>query len=278
MIERKAERCEYIQFEQMRDVPGVVHGVFTRHGGYSQHPYTGLNVSVTTGDNVEHVRLNRAAISQELGLPLVWARPVHGNRIAVIDREFIEGAGDERPWHERLRYVEADAMVTDQPGFVMLWGFGDCAPVLLSDPRHGVVALVHAGWRGAAAAIVPRAVETMMRRYETRPADLLAGVGPSIGACCYQVDDAVRATFAADPFAWESAAFAERPDEQGKPATYLDIAETSYRQLRAVGIPAGRIEVSGYCTGCRTDLFYSHRREPKPSGRFAAGIGLRAVS
>lgn len=277
MIEQATGRCEYLQFERLANVPDVVHGVFTRHGGYSQHPYTGLNVSVTTGDNVEHVRLNRAAISEALGLPLVWARPVHGNRIAVIDRDFIEGGGQEKPWHERLRYVEADAMVTNQPGFVMLWGFGDCAPVLLSDPRHGVVALVHAGWRGAAAAIVLHAVETLRQRFDTRPTDLLAGVAPCIGACCYQVDESVQATFAADPFAWESAAFVERPDREGRPATYLDMRETSYRQLRAVGILPEHIEVSDYCTGCRTDLFYSHRREPKPSGRFAAGIGLRAI-
>jgi YfiH family protein len=255
----------------------VVHGIFTRRGGFSEHPYAGLNVSVTTGDNPEHVRLNRAAIAETLALPLVWARPVHGNHIAVIHREFMEDAGQEKPWQERLRSIQADAMVTDQPGFVMLWGFGDCAPVLLTDPRHGAVALVHAGWRGAAAAIVLHAVETMRLRFGTRPAELLAGVGPSIGACCYRVDDHVRAMFAADPFARETAALVERPDEEGDPAIYLDIPETSYRQLRAVGIPRERIEVSGYCTGCRTDLFYSHRREPKPSGRFAAGIGLRAT-
>jgi hypothetical protein len=277
VIERENARCEYLQFEQLVDVANVVHGIFTRRGGYSQHPYTGLNVSVTTGDNVEHVRLNRTAITEVLGLPLVWSRPVHGNRIAVIDREFVEGYGQEKPWHERLRGIEADAMVTDQSGFVMLWGFGDCAPVLLTDPRHGVVALVHAGWRGAASAIVLRAVETLRERFGTQPADLLAGVGPSIGSCCYRVDDAVCATFAAVPFAWETAAFVERPDEEGHPAIYLDVAETSYRQLRAVGVPSERIEISGYCTGCRTDLFYSHRREPKPSGRFAAGIGLRAT-
>ncbi len=287
MIERHGEHCEYLLFEQLSRAPRVVHGVFTRRGGVSAPPFDGLNLSSSTGDNPARVARNRELAAAALGLPLVSARPVHGAEVVVIDEALAGGrlelgepgqrrsAGLER-LRERLRSIHADAMVTTLPGFALFWAYGDCAPIVLADPRGEVVALVHAGWRGAAAAVVLRTIEVMRERFGTSSGELLAGIGPSIGACCYEVSEAVRAAFAAHPFAAETARFVERGDDEGSGTRlYLDVAATSERQLLAAGIPARNIETSGYCTGCSPDLFYSNRRGPRHGGRFGVGIGLR---
>lgn len=283
MIERATGATEYLQFERLSRQEAVAHAVFTRKRGYSRGPWAGLNGSGTTGDDVTDVRKNRQAASEAVGLPLIWAKPVHGAATVFVDRERAGGAPEDRDalarLHERLRVVEADAMVTDVPGLALAWSFGDCTPVLLYDTRHQAVALIHSGWRGAAAGIVPLTVAAMRARYGTRPAELLAGIGPAIGACCYEVRENVREAFQADALARETAVFATRalPGEDA-PRLWLDVRETTRRQALAAGILPEHLEDSGYCTGCRTDLFYSHRRDPWPSGRFLVAIGLRAES
>ncbi|HEU5349862.1 MAG TPA: polyphenol oxidase family protein, partial [Ktedonobacterales bacterium] len=216
------------------------------------------------------------------GLPLTWAKPVHGNNVVFIDRAFAGDAAEDatsfQRLHERLRVIEADAMVTDVPGIALCWSFGDCAPVLLYDPEHQAVALVHSGWRGAAGGIVPRTIAALGERYGTNPEDLIVGVGPAIGACCYEVQENVRAAFQADPLVRETAVFAVRTLEgETQPRQYLDVRASTCHQALAAGVRPEHLEDIGICTGCRTDLFYSHRCEPKPSGRFIVTIGLRPI-
>lgn len=282
MIERHTEHTSYLLFEHLATVPGLVHAVFTRRRGFSSPPFAGLNASFTTGDDPAIVRQNKAAIVAALDLPLLGAKPVHGNAVVTVERTDLADQDDDpigavERLQGRLRLTEADAMLSDTSGFALCWAFGDCAPILLYDPPHRAFALVHAGWRGTAGAIAPRAISAMTRRYGTRPANLLVGVGPTIGSCCYEVNERVRERFAADSLAWETARFVEREPDAGGQGTglYLDIPASNYQQLLAAGVAPEHIEMSGYCTGCRTDLFFSHRREPWPSGRFAVAIGLR---
>jgi polyphenol oxidase len=278
VVERRTEHTEYLTFELFNDAPRLSHAVFTRRFGFSSSPFAGLNASAVTGDDLDVVRRNKAEIVAALGLPLVATMPVHGGEATVVERQ----PGEEgESWQDRLqgrlRTIRADAMISDEAGFALCWAYGDCAPILFYDPIHTAFALVHAGWRGTAAGVVPTAIAAMRLRYGTRPSDLLAGVGPAIGSCCYEVDEQVREAFARDPLVRAAAVFEERPAECGAKHSglYLDVAASNVRQLLASGVAEEHIETSGYCTGCRTDLFYSHRREPYPSGRFAVGIGLR---
>lgn len=277
MIERQREHSTYLLFEHLAAIPSLTHAVFTRHKGFSQPPFAGLNASSITGDDLAVVRRNKAEIIDVLGLPLVGARPIHTAQATVVERPEPLAPPEEwlEPLRSCLRQTDADVMLAHQSGFALCWAFGDCAPILLYDTQHGAFAMVHAGWRGTAAGVVLRAIEAMGWRYSTRPADLLAGVGPAIGSCCYAVNEQVRERFAADPQVWECARFEQRPADAADNTLFLDIAASNERQLLAAGVPLTHIESSGYCTGCRTDLFYSHRREPWPSGRFAVGIGLR---
>jgi YfiH family protein len=279
VISRRAARYEYLQFRLLAEIPDLVHAVFTRYGGYSAHPFAGLNLSSITGDDRATVARNRTLVVDALGLPLVGANTVHGGDVAWVERA--DGSSQDawlEPLRAQLRRTPADAMIAHQGGFALCWAYGDCTPVLLYDPRHRAFALIHAGWRGSAAGVVPNAIAAMAERYGSRPHELLAGVGPAIGACCYECGPEVREAFAAHPLAGPCAQFEERRDADGTPRLYLDVAGSNVAQLRASGVAAEHIESSGYCTGCRTDLFYSHRREPKPSGRFGVAIGLRETS
>lgn len=282
MIERQTDHTEYFAFDALSAYPQVAHAVFTRRRGFSSDPYKGLNGSVTTGDDPETVRRNRRAVAEVIGLPLMWAKPIHGAETVFIDRAFASGAPEDAAsverLHNRLRLIEADAMVTDMPGVALCWSFGDCAPVLLYDPQHQAVGLIHSGWRGAAAGIVPRTLAAMGERYGTDASEVIMGVGPAIGACCYEVQENVRAAFQADPLVRATAVFATRPRaSETQPRHFLDVRRSTYNQALAAGVRPDHLEDMGICTGCRTDLFYSHRCEPWPSGRFMVAIGLRVA-
>ena len=274
MIERTGDRCVYLLFERLSQAPGLLHGVFTRKGGHSAPPFDGLNVATTTGDDPASARRNQRVITSELGLPLVSARIAHGADYCVIERETPNEPDDAL--RARTRQSVADAMITAETGLGLFWGFGDCAPILLYDPRHRVIALAHGGWRGAAGAIGPRTIDAMRERFGSRPEELLAGVGPAIQSCCYQVDDTVYDAFQRDPRARDSATFTQRPDDNDSAALYLDVTESNARQLLAAGVRSDHLDVASHCTGCAADLFYSHRKRPQADGRFGVVIGLAA--
>jgi purine-nucleoside/S-methyl-5'-thioadenosine phosphorylase / adenosine deaminase len=274
VIERTGDRCVYLLFERLSQEPGLLHGVFTRKGGYSAPPFDGLNVATTTGDDPDSARRNQHVIASELGLTLISARAAHGIDYCVIERQ-LPGEPDEA-LRDRTRRILADAMITAETSLGLFWGFGDCAPILLYDPRQRVIALAHGGWRGAAGAIGPRTIDVMRERFGSRPEDLLAGVGPAIQSCCYQVNDVVYEAFQRDPRARDNATFVRRADDGGATALYLDVTESNARQILAAGVRADHLEVAPHCTGCAADLFYSHRKRPHADGRFGVVIGLAA--
>ncbi len=169
-----------------------------------------------------------------------------------------------------------DALITACPGVMLTMRFADCVPVLLYDPVHRAVGLAHAGWRGSAAGIAARTVQAMGQAFGTEPRDLLAGIGPSIGRCCYEVDQPVIQSFSARFPWWRDVV----SGEAGR--LHLDLWAANRRQLVDAGLADERIDVAGICTACHTGDFYSHRRESGPgsvageTGRFTAVIGLRA--
>ncbi len=199
-------------------------------------------------------------------------------------------------------YVEAargeapcgDVLLTDQPGILLGVRVADCAPILLADPlRHAVVA-AHMGWRGALKGVAEVAVGEMRLLFGSRPADILALVGPSIRSCCYEVGpEVVDAFCGAFPdgekfFVWPKEAYEPRhpfvmsflsSDPPGHareaPRPRLDLIAVARYQLEKAGLSRGKVAVADFCTACRTDLFYSHRRQGVRAGRMMAVIGIR---
>ena len=252
-------------FHQLAADGRIRQAIASRVGGTSEPPYQGLNLGLRTGDDPERVHRHRRRFCQALGIDpisVVAGRQVHGAGIALVGsaevgRGILE-AGSAIP--------DTDALVTDEPGVALFLLVADCAPVLLLDPTRPAIAVVHAGWRGTVQGIVAKTVDRLVESFGTRPADLVAGIGPAIGRCCYEVDEPVIAGIrAAQP---EDAPELLRMKHNGR--ADLDLAEANRRQLLGAGVRPDRIEVSGICTSCTTALFYSERREGRPSGRFGA--------
>jgi YfiH family protein len=255
-----ADGIHAYQFASL-DQSDVVHGVFARRGGVSAGPYASLNMSISTGDDLENVRQNRWRGFRALGrdpdsVADVWQ--VHSAEVLVADE----------PRGSRDHLGKADALITDRRRVTLFMRFADCVPILLFDPKHHALGLVHAGWRGTLLKIVAAAVRAMSRQYGSKPIDLLAGIGPSIGPCHYEVGPEVveqtRAFFggAADQLLART---------NGR--YHLDLWAANAHALREVGVE--RIEQSEICTACRTDEFFSHRAEQGQTGRFGALMGLR---
>jgi hypothetical protein len=251
---------------------GVTHVVTGRLGGVSPIPLDSLNVSFAVGDDAANVVENRARAFRVLGADLedgVFARQVHGTRVETVsaaDRR--RGADGSLP-----PLPDADGLVTDCANVWLALSFADCVPILLYDPVRGAVGLAHGGWRGTLAGVARSAVVAMRQAFGTVPSDLLAGIGPSIGPCCYEVGpEVVSAAKASLP---EAALCLSRPSKLGNPErAHLDLWNANRSVLIAAGLRAESIETAGICTCCSRDRFFSHRGDHGQSGRFGAIIGL----
>jgi YfiH family protein len=188
-------------------------------------------------------------------------KQVHGRTVCVVR----PGAS---PLHQSP--PDADAVVSGTPGHVLAVQVADCVPVLLGDPATGAVAAIHAGWRGSAARISAACVQTLVEQFGVRPANLVAALGPSIGACCYEVGpempDAFRQTGATDDqlSRWFT--------RLGAGSLRLDLWEVNRDQLVEAGVQHTRIYRSGLCTQTHATVFDSYRAEGSDAGRMAALI------
>ena len=251
------ELCYYL-FDSLES--GVIHAVFARRGGVSPEPWASLNMGGSVGDEKSRVLENRRRAVSALGLSSssvydVWQ--VHGNEVAIADA----------PRPPETPYRQADIILTDKPGVILLMRFADCVPILLHDPVRKVVGLAHAGWLGTVKGTVRVAVEAMQNRYHSDPGDILAAIGPSIGPDHYEVGP--------DVVIQVQQAFRESPE---KFLTVLDghmffnLWEANRKHLELAGVRT--TEIAGLCTACHTDDWFSHRAEKGRTGRFGAVIAL----
>lgn len=246
-------------------VKGVVHGVSLRLGGVSRYPYATLNLGLHTGDRMEDVIENRRRFLERLGASLdasVSAEQVHGAGVAHVDsRSAGRGA---RSYADSV--PGADALVTTESGLILLAYFADCLPILMAARDGSAVAVAHAGWRGTIAGVAPESVAAL-QRLGVPPENLVVALGPCIQPCCYEVGEELY-----DRFLRDIGPEAVDRTRSGRPA--LALAKANWRLLVARGVAPGAIEMSSFCTACRTDLFFSHRAEKGATGRIAAAIGL----
>ena len=269
------------------------HGFSTRVGGVSG-AYCGegdpgeLNLGFTATDDRAAVEQNRRllaeAVTGDAGTPIVALRQFHSNLVIVAS------SGDmvrERPW-------KADGAITAEPGFLVGIQTADCIPVLVADKRQRIVGAFHAGWRGTAKRIVELGVGRMRLEFGSQPEDLIAAIGPGMAQCCYEVGEELisefesqftygrelfREVFDADPVRkkYPMLFLTQRAPGHSAigPSLHLDLIEANRRQLLDAGVKASAISVTGGCTGCHTDLFFSHRTSRGHAGRMMSVIGVR---
>jgi YfiH family protein len=228
----------------------------------ARHVFTTRQLPLSSPDDLR--RLSGAVGASDVRM----VRQVHGNRVVVV-RLGQDGSPAE----------EADALVSDDSRVAIAVRAADCVPLLMADRTRGVVAAVHAGWRGTAAGVAAAALEALGREFGTRPGDVIAAIGPSIGACCYEVRSEVVDAFAAAGHErylidrW----FAAPPPARGssrteRPSLRLDVAGANRDQLILAGVAENNVHVAGLCTAMHLDVLTSYRAERENAGRIAGVI------
>lgn len=246
----------YFQFNSL----GVKHAVFTRHGGVSPMPWNSLNMGGAVGDDVERVRQNRLRAFESLDCSPdsifdVWL--IHSADVVHTDA----------PRDTNLPYQKADIILTDNPEVTLFMRYADCVPILVYDPIRRVIGVAHAGWLGTVRDVAGATIKAMCDRYGTKPSDIIACIGPSIGPDHYEVGEdvisQVRQRFNSD---------SDLVLHVHKASTHFDLWKANQYLLERAGVK--HVEVSGICTACHTEDWFSHRAEKRKTGRFGALISL----
>lgn len=247
----------------------AVHGFSTRLGGVSSAPFDSLNLGLDRGDMPQRVAENCRRFCSAIGANsrldrLVCAKQVHSDSIRTVTM------ADAGKGFFLDRDYEADGLITDVPGLMLMVFSADCIPVLLHDPVRRVVGACHAGWRGTALGIAAKTVKKMQSVYGCNPADLLCAIGPGISQCCFETNGDV-------PEAMKHAlgTTADRfiaAENSGK--FHVDLKAINQHWLQLAGVPADQIAVSDACTACDEKTFFSHRRDGNARGSLSAVIGL----
>jgi YfiH family protein len=257
---RAVGQIRYYYFSLLEDA-GVVQGILTRQGGVSQAPWAALNVGSTVGDHPDDVAENRRRSFAALGRDLhsnydVWQ--VHGTEVVY--------AGAPRP--PEVAHRQADIILTDRPEVTLFMRFADCVPILLVDPVNHGICLAHAGWQGTVKGAAGVAVRAMQAKFGSSPADLLAGIGPSICERHYAVGPEVVQKVE-QAFGESAAGLLKRRRE----SVHFNLWAANLLALQRAGVV--QIEVSGECTACHPEDWYSHRRDQGKTGRFGVLLGLK---
>lgn len=236
---------------------GFVHGFPERSGGVSPGRRASLNLGTKWGDDPANVAENFRRVAAHVGYDpaaLQIMRHAHGTAVWKVGEPMPEPA-------------EFDGMVCDRPGPVLGAFAADCIPMLLADPVARVCGAAHSGWRGTVGRIAANMVARMVE-LGSEPGELRVALGPSIGACCFEVGPEVSAEF--------RAAFGELPGMvvAGPRKEHLDLAVVTRHVLEAAGVAPEHIDSKPPCTRCSVDRFYSYRRDGKESGVLMGFIGL----
>lgn len=269
MIKHNVNGVIFYTFEHFDKTGLVKHCFTTKKGGVSDGVYESMSLGVRDGDDMENVIENYRRLCGAVGFDvdkIVLSDQVHKTELRCVDeRDFGKGLFKDSD----IRGI--DGLLTDKAGAVLTTFYADCVPLFFLDPVKKVVALSHAGWRGTLMEIGAKTVEKMGSDYGSSPKNILAGIGPSIGKCCFEVGAEVADEFASGldfskQFIYKSEKVA------GK--FYIDLWAINRRTLTNAGLPDENIETAGICTKCNHDIFYSHRQVGKNRGSMAAMMSL----
>lgn len=249
----------------------VTHAISSRFGGVSQAPFDQMNLAMHNGDDIAAVRKNRALFCEAIHLDprkLVTAEQVHSDQVLVVDQSYAgKGATD---------YTDAikatDALITNCVNLPLMLFFADCVPVLIVDPVHRAIGISHAGWKGTVNKIAQKTILSMCENFGTQSQDCFVGIGPSIGPCCYEVNQEVIEQFSINFGGDRNKIFKPFADKWK-----LDLWVANQLQLEEIGVCADKIETCNICTACNAKLFFSYRADCAKTGRIAAVISLKSL-
>lgn len=257
----------YYSFPALDGVSRMRHGFSTRLGGVSEGIFASMNLSFTRGDEPQAVRENFDRFCAAIGVEaegVVISAQTHTANVRIVT-----AADRGRGVTREKEYTDVDGLITNDPDVVLCTQYADCVPLFFVDPVKRVVATSHAGWRGTAAGIAAVTVEKMVAEFGCDPADILAGIGPSIGHCCFEVDSPVYEAFT------QVAVFDDTCyTDNGGGKYHIDLWQVNRRWMLKAGVLPEHITVTDLCTRCHPDLFWSHRKTGNDRGGLAAFIAL----
>lgn len=236
----------------------------TQRGTAGESPYSEFNITHYCGDSREHVAKCRRRLCATLGISdnrLILPRQTHGCEVLSIDNRFMERSTEEQ--EHMLHGI--DAIITTLPRTCIGVSTADCTPLLLCDRKQGVIAAVHAGWRGTVQRIAEKCIFAMVNIHGCNPQDIQAVIAPCIGPAAFEVGDEVYTAFEEAGFPMN--AIATRYDKW-----HIDLWETNRLQLVACGMCDENIEVTRVCTYTNHNEWFSARRLGINSGRIFNGI------
>jgi YfiH family protein len=269
MIQKTIDLSDILFFGNLSGYREMRHFISTRTGGVSKPPFNSLNLGFHVGDDPDRVLRNRRALAKSMGIPLnrfTIAKQIHSGNVRIITDE-MRGSGSM----DQENAVEStDAMVTDRTGICLTILVADCVPMLFFDPVQRAIGVAHAGWKGTLQLIAQKTVMTMETAFGSRAENIMVGIGPSIGPCCYRVGSDVISRIE-NIFPTAQGLILHQSDDG---AGYFDLWKANVDQLIALGIEIKNIELARICTQENTDLFFSYRHQHGDTGRFGAGITL----
>lgn len=263
----KKENLEYITFDNLEQTGMVTHCFTTRHGGSSTGHWASMNMGFTRGEERAVVLQNYRRLAEVVGFTAenyVTSQQTHTTNV----RRVTAADAGKGVWTER-GYTDVDGLITNEKHIPLVIFGADCVPVFLLDKRNHAIGVAHCGWMGTGKRMAEKILQEMMSAFGTKPADVTAAIGPSIGKCCFQMDAPVLELFHKN-IPWTEDIVEKDPSTEGK--YKMDLWECNRRLLAEMGVTD--IEISGLCTKCDQERFYSHRGMGEKRGVMAGVLEL----
>lgn len=260
-------KLQYIQFPKLNACGVVRHAFSTRHGGVSTGDCATMNLSFNRNDIRENVEKNYEILCSAVGIEvshLVLSQQTHTNNVISVNKSHLGTGFNKAP------FQDVDGLITNKSGVALVTQYADCTPLLFCDPRKRVIATSHAGWRGTVKLIGEVTVKKMVNDFGCNPDDIIAGIGPSIKQCCYEVDGPVFDEFKKIDFLSLSSILT--PKDNGR--YMLNLTEANRQILIHSGLNPENIDASDICTCCNAEDLHSHRATGGKRGNLAAIIEL----
>ncbi len=258
----------YLTYPLLSETGIIRHGFTTRLGGVSKGNCATMNLSTTRGDDPQAVRENTRRIAAAIGVKpenMVYTHQTHTTNVAIVEEK-----------DKGSHFDETDGLITNVPGICLVTFYADCVPLYFVDPVKKVIALSHSGWKGTVGKMGRVTVEKMTEHFGCDPSDIVAAIGPSICADCYEVSgdviDAFRAAF--DERLWDRL-FYQKEAQKGTDKYQLSLWNANEEVLLEAGITPDHIAVTNLCTRCNPDLLFSHRVMGNKRGNLSALLALK---
>lgn len=269
MLRKQKNNITLLNFNNLKEHNNLTHFISTRMGGFSTGKYNSLNLSFKADPNTICTLKNRQHLFESANLlfeTLTLGKQVHSSNITIVTAD-ISGSGSS---NYQSALSDTDALLTSVPGVAIAVLVADCTPILLFDPVKKIIGAIHAGRMGTISQISRKTVEKMVIQFSTNPANLKVGIGPSICPMHYSISveaqDQITNTLGRDYLI-----------KNLDGSIGFDLCKANTSQLVTAGVRPENIEMSNLCTFENPELFFSERREGKPTGRFCAAICMNSV-